>query len=369
MQVNSKSSGDADRSRHSQTDGGSAPSPDSDRSGEPKAHSEPGPYQDAESNTAAELARPGAVARRLLAPSVLLQAGRGWLAHEDSRIGAAMAFYTVFSLAPILLISTAIAGLVFGRDAVQNRIVEQMQGLLGPEGARLIQDMISSAWRADHAGTAALISVVLLLFGASAVFAELSTAFERIWGKSRIYGNAVMTFLLLRLRGLMVVIGIGFLLLTSLLASTLLLAFSDYLSFIYGPLWIVGSIAQALLSIAFITGLFILLTRPLIPVDIPLSLSAVSALLAAILFEIGKTGVSFYLGQSAVASSFGAAGSLAALLVWIFYVAQLVLFSAEHTAAAWRALANPAHVPDSPRPPASTLYTGKVKNDPSAHRR
>lgn len=285
--------------------------------------------------------RPRIRLQRLFAPATLMAAGRNWLDHEGSRIGAAMAFYTVFSLAPILLISTAIAGLVFGQDAVQNRIVGQMQGLLGQDGAQLIQDMISSAWRADHAGVATILSVVLLLFGASAVFAELSTALARIWGCSPQYGNAIMTFLLLRLRGLVVVIGIGFLLLASLLASTLLLAFSEYLSFIYGPLWIVGSIAQALLSIAFITGLFVLLTRPLIPVDIPVRLSLASALLAAVLFEAGKQGVSLYLGTSAVASSFGAAGSLAVLLIWIFYVAQLVLLSAEHTAAVWRAEQTP----------------------------
>lgn len=271
----------------------------------------------------------------LLSPRVLSATGRNWLAHEDSRIGAAMAFYTIFSLAPILVIATAIAGLAFGRDAVQNRIVGQMQGLLGEEGAQLIQQMIRNAYLADHAGLATLISLLALLFGASAVFAELSTAFERIWGSSRQYGNAVATFLLLRLRGLMVVIGIGFLLLTSLVASTLLLAFSDYLKYLYGPLWVVGSVLQPLLSVLFTTALFMLMTLPLIPVAIPLSLNFISSLFAAVLFEGGKIGVGFYLGHSAVASSFGAAGSLAVLLVWIYYVAHVVLLSAEYTAAVY----------------------------------
>lgn len=273
---------------------------------------------------------------QLFSPRVFAATGRNWLAHEDLRIGAAMAFYTIFSLAPILVIATAIAGLAFGRDAVQDRIVGQMQGLLGEDGAHLIQDMIKNAYQADHAGLATLISVIVLLFGASAVFAELSTAFERIWGSSRYYGNAVAAFVLLRVRGLMVVIGIGFLLLTSLVASTLLLAFSDYLKYLYGPLWIVGSILQPLLSILFTTALFMLMTLPLIPVAIPVSLNFISSLLAAILFEGGKIGVGFYLGQSAVASSFGAAGSLAVLLIWIYYVAQVVLLSAEYTAAAYQ---------------------------------
>lgn len=271
----------------------------------------------------------------LFAPSVLSATGRNWLLHEDGRIGAAMAFYTIFSLAPILVIATAIAGLALGRDAVQNRIVDQMQGLLGAEGAQLIQQMIRNAYLADNAGLATLISLLALLFGASAVFAELSTAFERIWGSSRQYGNAVAAFLLLRLRGLMVVIGIGFLLLTSLVASTLLLAFSDYLKYLYGPLWVVGTVLQPVLSVLFTTALFMLMTLPLIPVAIPLPLNFISSLFAAILFEGGKIGVGFYLGHSAVASTFGAAGSLAVLLVWIYYVAHVVLLSAEYTAAVY----------------------------------
>lgn len=271
----------------------------------------------------------------LFAPRVLVATGRNWLRHEDSRIGAAMAFYTIFSLAPILVIATAIAGLALGRDAVQNRIVGQMQGLLGEEGAHMIQQMIRNAYLADNAGLATLISLLALLFGASAVFAELSTAFERIWGSSRRYGNAVAAFLLLRLRGLMIVIGIGFLLLTSLVASTLLLAFSDYLKYLYGPLWVVGSVLQPVLSVMFTTALFMLMTTPLIPVAIPVSLNFISSLFAAILFEGGKIGVGFYLGHSAVASSFGAAGSLAVLLVWIYYVAHVVLLSAEYTAAVY----------------------------------
>lgn len=284
---------------------------------------------------------PGSTGRRpwqptlseLLTPRLLLQAGRSWLAHDNARTGAAMAFYTIFSLAPILVIATAIAGAVLGQDAVQNRVSSQLQGLLGHEGAVLIQQMIRSAYGADHAGLATVLGTLALLSGASGVFAELSGAFERIWGERRHYGNAVLAFLLVRLRGLMVVIGIGFLLLTSLVASSLLIAFSDYLQYLYGPLWVVGSLMQPLLSIAFTTVLFMVMTLPLIPVTLPIKLNAVSALLAAVLFEAGKLAVGLYLGQSAVASSFGAAGALAVVLVWIYFVAQVVLLAAEYTAA------------------------------------
>lgn len=270
--------------------------------------------------------------RQLASFANLAQAARAWLDHECPRFGAAIAFYTMFSLAPILVIATVIAGSLFGRDAVQGKLVAELQQVVGPDAASLLQQMIVNAYLSDGSVLATLVSAAILLFGASAIFAELRQIFERIWGYQRPERNAILSFMLLRLRGILLVIAIGFLLLLSLIASSVFVWLRDKAAFFDAPTALIASILKLPLSVLFTAGLFMLMMGTLIPGRISKRLLFFGALLSAMLFELGKIGISLYVKQAAIAASFGAAGSLAVLLVWIFYVAIVLLFGAEFTA-------------------------------------
>lgn len=269
----------------------------------------------------------------------LAAAGQAWLHHECARFGAAIAFYTMFSLAPILVIATVIAGSVFGREAVQGQLVLNLQQVVGPDAARLLQEMIANAYLSQGSTLATLLSAGVLLFGASAIFAELRQIFERIWGYQQPERNAILSFLLLRLRGVVLVVGIGFLLLLSLIASSVFVWLRDQMVFFDAATALIASILKLPLSVLFTTGLFMLMMGTLIPGKIHKRLLFLGSLLSAMLFELGKIGIGFYLKQAAISATFGAAGSLAVLLVWIFYVAVILLFGAEFTAVLHKAAA------------------------------
>lgn len=266
--------------------------------------------------------------RYLLVP---VRAGRSWAAHHLTTHGAALAYYAVFALSPILVIAVSISSLVFGRDAVEGRIVIEMENLLGHAGASLVQRLVETSYLSGQSGMAALIGIVGMLVGATGLFVEMSVAFERIFNARRQYRNVLAVLLMDRLRGLVIVIGVGFLLIVSLLASTATVALGEYLTRGFGPWLQLAGVFQTLLSLAFMTALVVLLYRLLIPVKLTRRILLTGAAISAVLFEIGKWGIGLYLGRGAVSSAFGAAGALAVILVWVYYVSLVMLYGAEIT--------------------------------------
>jgi membrane protein len=268
--------------------------------------------------------------------SLAMKAGELWSTHHVARTAAALAFYTLFSLAPILVIATAIAGLVWGVDAVQGQLVAELSNVVGPDGGRLIQEMIANAYRSTQTGFIAGAGLVAVLVGATAVFAELRFTFEDLWDQSNKpktagLGGVVLTLLKARLRGLAVVVGIGFVLLASLVLSSTLVAlaqvFKPSLEELPAVAWLIALVPLAV-SLAITTAMLAALLRVLLPVPVPPRRLAGAALFGAVLFEFAKAAVALYLGHSAVTSTFGAAGSLAVLLIWLYVAAAIVLLCA-----------------------------------------
>lgn len=262
---------------------------------------------------------------------VPIRAARDWADLHLATHAAALGFYAIFALAPILVIAVSISGLVYGEAAVEGRIVAQMQELLGHEGASLVQRLIETSYLSGQGGIAAAIGVVGMLMGATGLFVEMSVAFERIFKAKREYRHVLAVLLMDRLRGLAVVIGVGFLLIVSLLASAVIVAVGEYLSPDLGPWLDLVGVFQTLLSLGFMTALVVVLYRLLVPVHLPRHILLTGAAVTALLFEVGKWGIGLYLGQGAIASTYGAAGSLAVILIWVYYVSMIMLYGAEIT--------------------------------------
>jgi membrane protein len=267
---------------------------------------------------------------------VPVRAGRSWAEHSLATHGAALAYYTVFALSPILVIAVSISGLVFGRDAVEGRVMVQMETLLGHAGASLVQRLLEASYLSGQSGIAIFLGFSSMLLGVTGLFAEMSAAFERIFDAKREYRPVLAALLMDRLRGLAIIIGIGFLLIVSLLASTAIVALGDYLTRGFDPWLKLAGAFQSLVSLAFMTALMLLLYRLLIPVRLPRRILLTGAAVSAVLFEAGKWGIGLYLGRGAVMSTFGAAGSLAVILLWVYYVSLIMLYGAEITRQLYR---------------------------------
>jgi membrane protein len=254
-----------------------------------------------------------------------------WSRDRVPRMGAALAYYTIFSLAPLLVIAIAIAGFVFGADAVQGRIMGEIQGLVGHESARAVQTMIQSAHRPAHGAIATIVGVVVLLVGASGVFSEMQDALNIIWKVDTTSKTGVWNLLKYRFLSFGMVLGIGFLLLVSLLLSAALSAAAGYLgSFISVPSPALHAV-DFLFSLLFIAALLALIFKLLPDAKIPWSDVWVGAVLTSLLFTVGKFLIGFYIGKSVTMSAYGAAGSVVIILAWIYYSAQLLYFGAEFT--------------------------------------
>lgn len=237
------------------------------------------------------------------------------------RLGAALAYYTIFSIAPLLLIAIAVAGLVFGREAASGAVYGQLRGVLGPASAETIQKMVEAAAKPKTSTIATIIGVVTLLLGASGVVGQLKDALNTIWdvkpSDKHGFKHMIMTYVI----NWAMVLGIGFLLLVSLVIDSVLSAFSSGL---WQPI-------QILLSLVVITVLFAGIFRFLPDLKIEWRDVWLGAGFTSLLFVAGKFALGLYLGRSAVGSSYGAAGSLVVVLLWGYYAAQIVLFGAEFT--------------------------------------
>ena len=262
------------------------------------------------------------------------RAAAGWVADRASSMGAALSYYTVFSIAPLLVIVIAVAGLVFGADAARGAIVEQLQGLLGKQAAQTIQEMLANASEPKSSALATVVGFVLVLVGATTVFAELQDDLDRIWKvPQRARPQGAWGWVRARMLSFGMVLAIGFLLLVSLVASAAISAVGAWGGGLFGAWETLAHAVEVVVSFALLSALFAVMYRFLPDVRIAWRDVAVGAIVTALLFTVGKFLIGLYIGKSSTASTFGAAGSLVVLLLWVYYSAQIFLFGAEFTAA------------------------------------
>ena len=255
-----------------------------------------------------------------------------WLDDYAPSMGAALAYYTLFSIAPLLIIAIALAGLVFGQEAARGEIVAQMQGLIGREGAIAVQDLLKSANEPAQGIVATVLSLITLVIVATTVFEELQSDLDRIWRvPAPAKANGLWTLLRTRLISFGLVFGLGFLLLGSLVVSAVIAAFGRWSNGFFEGWEAFLHALNFSISFAIATLLFAMIYKLMPRARIAWRDVWVGAAVTALLFEIGKIVIGVYLGKTGVASGFGAAGSLVVLLLWVYYSAQIFLLGAEFT--------------------------------------
>jgi membrane protein len=273
--------------------------------------------------------------RILLRPKVLFQIFRTtfseWNADNVQRMSAALAYYTIFSLAPLLVISIAIAALFFGEKAAQGEILAQIQGFIGPDDAKAVQTMVQSAQKPVHGTIAATFGLGVLLWGASSVFTEMHDAMNTIWDVDVTAQSGIWNLVKTRFLSFGMVLAIGFLLLVSLLLSAAMSGLAEYIEGRLGVPVALFHVLDLLVSGLVITTLFALIFKVLPDVKIAWSDVWAGAVLTAILFTAGKFAIGFYIGKSVSASTYGTAASLVIVVMWIYYSAFILYFGAEFT--------------------------------------
>lgn len=258
------------------------------------------------------------------------QTFKEWSEDKAARLGAALAYYTIFSIGPLLLIVIAIAGQVFGKDAAQGQIVSTIQGMVGKEGAQVIQTTIENSNKPGANIIATIIGLVTLLLGASGVFGQLKDALNTIWEVEPKPGQGILANLKEKFLSFTMVLGTGFLLMVSLVISSALAAFGKLLAKLPGA-DIVWQGVSYLVTLGVIALMFALLFKFLPDVDVAWKDVFIGSVVTAILFILGQLGLGIYLGSGSVGTSYGQAGSLVIVLVWIYYSAQILFLGAEFT--------------------------------------
>ncbi len=255
-----------------------------------------------------------------------------WTEDKASTLAGALAYYSLFSLAPLVLIAVAVAGFVFGQQAAAGEMYGQLAGLIGDAGAKALQEIAANMTRERHGGViATIVGIATLIFGATGVFAQLQDSMNTIWKARPPTTNDIVEWLRVRLLSFSMVLGIGFLLLVSLVLSAVLSAVSGYLgTFVPGGLAF-GQALNATVSLVVITVLFAMIYK-ILP-DTPVAWRDVwlGALVTSFLFTLGKFAIGFYLAKASVASSYGAAGSVVILLLWVYYSSLILYLGAEFT--------------------------------------
>lgn len=262
---------------------------------------------------------------------LLKQAAKAWSVHDATRLGAALAFYTIFAIAPLFIIILAIAGMWFGEEAARKQLFEQLSGLVGDKGAEAVQAVVAAADKPAAGVWASIMALGTLFVGATGVFVQLQAALNKIWGVKREEGKGVLRFVKDRLMSFAMILAIGFLLLVSLVVSAGLAAFGKLMSGYLPAEEFIWQTINFLISLGVITVLFALIFKILPDVKIAWRNVWVGALLTALLFNFGKSLLGIYLGRGSFASAYGAAGSLVIILVWVYYSAQILFFGAEFT--------------------------------------
>ncbi|HEX7565382.1 MAG TPA: YihY/virulence factor BrkB family protein [Bradyrhizobium sp.] len=255
-----------------------------------------------------------------------------WVDDYAPSMGAALAYYTLFAIAPLLIIAIAVAGLVFGQEAARGEIVAQIQGLIGRKGAIAVQGLLKSTNEPAQSIFATVVSIITLVIGATTVFAELQSDLDRIWRvPAPAKENGIWNLLRAHLLSFGLVLGLGFLLLVSLLVSAAIAAFGKWGGGFIGGWEALLYVLNFSISFTITTLLFAMIYKFMPRARIVWRDVWVGAAVTAILFEVGKFLIGLYLGKTSVASGFGAAGSLVVLLVWVYFSAQIFLLGAEFT--------------------------------------
>ena len=254
-----------------------------------------------------------------------------WNDDKCSRLGAALSYYTIFSLAPLLLIVISVAGLFFGRKAAEGAIYQQIAGLVGGDAAKFIQEAVAKANHPGQGVVSLIIGVVVLMVGATGVVIELQDALNTVWKLVPKPNRGIWGFVRTRLLSIAMIMALGFLLLVSLIFSAALAAITGWLRSRVGDIALLGWVIDFVVSLGTISLLIALIYKILPEAHVAWRDVWVGAPVTAALFILGKYLIGLYIGKASVGSAFGAAGSLAVLLVWVYYSTQLILLGAEFT--------------------------------------
>lgn len=263
--------------------------------------------------------------------AMLVGAIEEWINDRASSKGAALAFYTLFSLAPVMVMVLAIAGAIFGDEAARGAIFQELHGLVGASGAEAIQLLLANARNEKAGAIATLGALVLLAIGATTVFGELKDSLDEIWEVPPSRQSGIMLFIRTRLLSFGMILVLAFLLLVSLSVNAALGALQKYLGGFWADATYVLLPVSSAVSFAVIASLFAAIYKLLPQTKLPWRDVWVGALVTAILFIVGKRLIGLYLGNSEFATSYGAAGSVIALLMWVYYSAQIFFLGAELT--------------------------------------
>jgi len=264
--------------------------------------------------------------------SLVKAAALGWKRDYAPSMGAALSYYTVFSLAPVLLIVVSVAGLVFGEEAARGEVFAQIAGLVGDEPARTIEQMLNHLRKPERGVVSTVVGVIALLIGATTVFGELQDDLDRIWrAPAREGASGLWGLLRARLLSFGMILGIAFLLMVSLVLSAAIAALGKWWGGVFGEREALLQLVNQLVGLLMTTVVFALIYKVMPRVKVRWHDVWLGALTTAVLFSVGKFLIGLYIGKSGVASGFGAAGSIAIVFVWVYYSAQIFLLGAEFT--------------------------------------
>ena len=262
---------------------------------------------------------------------LLKETFKEWQQDKASRIAAALAYYTVFSISPLLVIAIAIAGAFFGQETAQQQIINQLTGLVGEDGIKPILMALDNISQPKTRGLASLVSILVLVLGASGIFAQLQDALNTVWKVKPQSGQGILPFLRKRLSSFLMVLAIGFLLILSLILSTVVTAVSKYRVDLIPGSQILWENLDFIVSLGLMTFLFGLMFKYVPDVEIAWKDVFVGSVITALLFIFGKFLLGVYISKGSLGSAYGAAGSLIVFLAWVYYSAQIILFGAEFT--------------------------------------
>ena len=264
--------------------------------------------------------------------TLIKRVASSWLDDYVPSMGAALAYYTMFSLAPLLLIVISVAGLVFGQDAARGEIEAELRALMGETGAKAVQDLLASVRKPAEGIAATLLGIALLLIGATSVFGELQDSLDRIWHvPTRKRSSGLIELLRTRLLSFGMILAIGFLLIVSLVVSAALATVGRWWNPAFGGWYAVAEVTDAVGGFALVAAMFALIYKVMPSVRVQWKDVWIGAVFTAILFMVGKSLIGLYIGSSGIVSGFGAAGSLVVVMVWVYYSAQIFLIGAEFT--------------------------------------
>jgi membrane protein len=263
--------------------------------------------------------------------SILKASISGWSGDKSPRLGAALSFYTIFAMPPLFMIAIFIASLVFNADSVRTQIFSEVGGLIGKKSAEAIQAAMAAQYETSKGLVASIIAIVTLIITSTGLFIELQDALNTIWRVEAKPGHGVMGFVRIRLMSFAMVVGIGFLLLVSLILSAGMEAALKFIGGLLPAVGVVSVIASDVVSFAVITVLFALIFKVLPDIKIAWRAVWLGGAVTSLLFTFGKFLLGWYLGRSTTISAYGAAGSVVLILMWVYYSAQILFFGAEIT--------------------------------------